>query len=69
MGPALLRALDGGAGRLLSIREVAARLGVSTAAVYGLCDRGELAYVRISNAYRVRPADLDQFIEQRRRRR
>lgn len=68
VGPsATLRALEGRVGRLLSVREVAAQLGVSTASVYRLCDRGELAHVRISNAYRVHPDDLDRFIDQRRR--
>ena len=69
MGPAsALRVLEGGAGRLLSVRELAARLGVSTATIYGLCHRGELAHVRISNAYRVHPDDLDRFIDRKRRR-
>lgn len=35
----------GGRYRLLRVREVAERLGVSNATVYGLCERGELAYV------------------------
>jgi excisionase family DNA binding protein len=34
--------------RLLTAKEVAARLRVSTATIYGLCERGDLAYVRIS---------------------
>jgi excisionase family DNA binding protein len=49
------------------VREVAARLGVSAATVYRLCDLGELAHVRVSNAYRIRPADLERFIAERRR--
>jgi excisionase family DNA binding protein len=53
---------------LLSVREVAARLGVSTAIVYRLYELGELAHVRISSAYRVRPSDLERFISERRRR-
>lgn len=63
MGPAsALRALEGGAGRLLSVREVAAGLGMSSATVYRLCDRGELAHVRVSNAIRVGPDDLDTYL-------
>jgi len=48
--------------RLLTVREVAARLAVSTATVYSLCERGQLRHVRVSNAIRVEPAELDAFI-------
>ena len=51
---------------LLSVAEVARRLGVSTASVYGLCRRNELPHVRILGALRVAPADLDSFILRRR---
>ncbi|WP_224249458.1 helix-turn-helix domain-containing protein [Hyalangium gracile] len=60
--PARLRVLPGGAERLLTVREVAERLGVSTATVYGLCERGELPHVRVSNAIRIRPADVEAFL-------
>ncbi len=66
-GRARLRVLDGGAGRLLTVREVAERLAVSTATVYAPVERGELPHVRVSNAIRVAPADLAAFIEGRRR--
>ena len=62
-GPrAPLRALEGGAGRLLTVREAAERLAVSTATVYALCDRGELPHVRIGNAIRIAPADLAAYV-------
>ena len=48
--------------RLLTVRQVAASLSVSTATVYALIDRGELAHARVSNAIRVAPADLQAFI-------
>jgi excisionase family DNA binding protein len=48
--------------RLLSVREAAARVRVSTPTVYGLCDRGELRYVRVSGGIRVRPADLEAYL-------
>jgi excisionase family DNA binding protein len=54
--------VDGGLDRLLTVRQVAARLGVSTATVYTLVARGELAYVRVTNAIRVAPRDLSAFI-------
>jgi excisionase family DNA binding protein len=63
---AQLHAIQGGAGRLLTVREVAERLSVSTATIYTLCERGELAHVRISNAIRIEPAGLEAFISTRR---
>jgi len=44
--------------RLLTVREVAERLGVSTATVYALCKRGLLQHVRVANAIRVPEAAL-----------
>jgi excisionase family DNA binding protein len=38
---------------------VAARLRISTATVYAICERGELAHVRVSNAIRVKVDDID----------
>ena len=43
---------------MLSVREVAEILGVCTASVHKLIDRGELAHVRVGNVIRVAPADL-----------
>jgi excisionase family DNA binding protein len=47
---------------LLTVREIAARLGVSTATVYKLCTRGELRYVRILGSIRVARSDLDAYL-------
>ena len=53
--------------RLLMVKEAAARLGVSTATVYGLCERGRLPYVRIStHAIRIAEQDLSAFAGSRR---
>lgn len=50
--------------RLLTVKEVAARLRISTATVYGLCERGRLPYVRIStHAIRVAEQDLVEFVQ------
>jgi excisionase family DNA binding protein len=62
-----LRALPGSVERLLTVREVAERLGVCTATIYGLCERNELPHVRVSNAIRIRPADVEVFLSQGRR--
>ncbi len=45
--------------RLLTVREVAARLGVCTSTVYKLCNEGKLAHVRVSNAIRVDPSAVE----------
>ena len=47
---------------LLSVREAAERLRVSSATVYALCERGELRHVRVSNAIQLRVEDLEDFI-------
>ena len=63
-----LRAIYGRATDLITVREAASRLSVSTAMVYKLCDRGELPHIRISNAIRIAPADLAAFIVRQRSR-
>jgi len=60
--PRALRLVEGGVGDLLTVREVAKRLRVSTATVYALVERGELAHLRVSNAIRVRRADLEGYV-------
>jgi excisionase family DNA binding protein len=49
---------------LLSVREVAAFLRVSTRTVYTLCDQGRLAHVRVMNAIRIEPTALAAFLGQ-----
>jgi len=48
--------------RLLTVREVAERLAVCTATVYALVERGEIRHLRVSNAIRVHPDDLQAFV-------
>jgi hypothetical protein len=47
--------LGAGGEALLSVKQVAAQLGIATATVYGLCADGRLAHVHILNAIRVAP--------------
>jgi excisionase family DNA binding protein len=54
--------LGAGGEALLSVKQVAKQLGVSTATVYGLCADGRLAHVRILNVIRVAPVDLAAFV-------
>jgi excisionase family DNA binding protein len=52
--------------QMLRVKDVAARLGVSTAAVYGWIEQGDLAHARLfSNAIRVSEAELLAFVRQR----
>jgi excisionase family DNA binding protein len=57
---------DGDDGRfdrsLLTVRQVAKLLGVSSATVYRLCGRGELPHFRVLNAIRIDPRDLKKFL-------
>jgi excisionase family DNA binding protein len=48
--------------RLLTVKEVAAILRVCRDTVYRLCANGQLPHVRILNAIRIAPADLDGFL-------
>jgi len=56
-----LRAVSGG-NALLTVREVAAIFRVCRDTVYRLCAKGQLPHVRILNAIRIAPADLDAFL-------
>ncbi len=47
--------------RLLSVREVAARLGVCTSTTYKLCAEGKLQHARVSNAIRISEAVLRAY--------
>jgi len=69
-GAPVVRKFEGtdAVGRLLTVREVAERLAVCTATVYAMCERRELRHLRVSNAIRVHPADLEAFISKKRRR-
>jgi excisionase family DNA binding protein len=51
--------------RLLTVREVASVLGVSLPIVYRLCERDELAHLRVSNAIRISPSALIAYLERR----
>jgi excisionase family DNA binding protein len=61
------RGAGAGAAALLTVRDVAAQLGVCAATVYQLVSEGQLPHVRVLNAIRVAPGDLAAFIEAGRR--
>jgi excisionase family DNA binding protein len=49
--------------RLLTVPQVALRLSISAATVYSLVSMGALLHLRVSNAIRVRPADLEAYCQ------
>jgi excisionase family DNA binding protein len=61
-GRAGLRLHRGGEEYLLTVAEVADRLGVSTATIYKLCDRGDLVHIRVLNTTRIAPAALAAYL-------
>jgi len=46
----------------MTVRQVAARLGVSTALVYKLCERHELGSLRIGGALRFNESAIESFL-------
>jgi excisionase family DNA binding protein len=48
--------------RLITVRAVAARLGLSPASVYKLCQRSELRGLRIGGALRFSPQVIDEYV-------
>ena len=61
-----LHELDGGLEQLLTVRQVAGRLGVCAATIYKWAAIGLLPHVRILNVVRVRREDLIRFLMERR---
>ena len=55
--------------RLLNAQEVAAALNMGLSTVYMLVERGELPSIRIGRSVRIRPEDLENFIESKAQRR
>ena len=49
--------------KLLNAEDVAEKLQVSLSFAYALMSRGEIPTVRLGRAVRVRPQDLDEYIE------
>jgi len=50
-----------------TIREVAAQLKISLSMAYALVSRGELVCYEIGSCKRVKKADLEEFLEHRRK--
>ncbi len=50
---------------LLTVREAASVLGVSTATIYKLCASGQVRHFRLANAIRIVPSDLEALLVRR----
>jgi excisionase family DNA binding protein len=50
---------------LLTVREVAATMRVSTMTVYRLIKSGELPAIRVGKNYRIRESDVDRYLSER----
>ena len=48
----------------LTLVEAAEALGVSNEKVRQLCNEGKLPYVRMDRLYRIKPADINRYIEE-----
>ena len=51
--------------RLLTVREVADMMRVSTMTVYRLIKAGDLAAIRVGKHFRIRESDLGGYLESR----
>jgi len=49
--------------RLLNAQDIAVALNIGLSTVYLLLERGELPSIRIGRSVRIRPEDLEEFIE------
>ena len=49
--------------QLLKVKDVAAQLNISLSLAYRLIQSGHLTAVRINKAVRIRPVDLEHYIE------
>jgi excisionase family DNA binding protein len=54
---------------LLTVRQVAGILNVSTATVYALVERGDLCHTRVSNGIRFTPGQVEAYLAHGRDRR
>jgi excisionase family DNA binding protein len=51
--------------QLLTVREVAATMRVSTMTVYRLIKSGQLPAIRVGKNYRIRESDVDTYLSER----
>ena len=58
-----MNALKGEGYRLLNAEDVAEILNVSKVLVYKLMQRGKIKCVKINTSKRIRPEDLEEYIE------
>lgn len=54
---------DLGSGDLLTVNQAAARFNIGRRTIYRLVERGELNSHRVGSAIRIRPSDLEAYLE------
>lgn len=47
----------------LTLQEAAAEMGVSSEYVRKLCDSNEIPHIRVGKFYRIKPADINNYLE------
>lgn len=47
----------------LTLQDAADEMGISAESVRKLCDANELPYIRVGKFYRIKPADINAYLE------
>ena len=48
--------------KMLSIKETAEYLNVSTKTIYNLIERGDLKASKVANVWRIHPEDIEEYL-------
>ena len=47
----------------LTLQDAASEMGISGETVRKLCDSGEIPHIRVGKFYRIKPADINAYLE------
>jgi excisionase family DNA binding protein len=47
----------------LTLQEAAAEMGISTETLRKLCDAKEIPHIRVGKFYRIKPRDINEYLE------
>jgi len=51
--------------KMLSIKETAEHLNVSTKTIYNLVERGEIKASKVGNVWRIHPKDIKDYLDRK----